>query len=116
MTLFTLVLDMAINNARSIKSKLECGSDTVGDVVSFKRRLCEQLVLPLLHEKDEQKQLEEQQDRSRKKYKQPSIDDVLGTIIDNLHMLSSIKMRKDGRRFHDAHCYLCLVFSMKSKT
>ena len=86
-----------------------------GNVVSFKRRLCEQLVLPLLHEKDEQKQLQEQQDRSRKKYKQPSIDDVLGTI-DNLHMLCSLKMRKYGQRFYDAHCYLCLVFSMKSKT
>ena len=106
MTLFTLVLDMAINNARSIKSKLELGSDTDGNVVSFKRRLCEQLVLPLLHEKDEQKQLQEQRDRLRKKYKRPSIDDVLGTI-DNLHMFFSLKMRKDSWRFHDAHCYLC---------
>jgi hypothetical protein len=69
MTLFILVLDMAINNARSIKSKLELGSDTDGDVVSFKRRLCEQLVLPLLCKKDEQKQLQEQRDRPRKKYK-----------------------------------------------
>ena len=73
MTLFILVLDMAINNARSIKSNLELGSDTDGNVVSFKRRLCEQFVLSLLCEKDEQKQLQEQRDRLRKKYKQPSM-------------------------------------------
>ena len=69
MTLFTLVLDMAIENARSIKSKLELESNTDGHVVSFKRRLHEQLVLPLLHEKDEQKQLQEQWYWPRKKYK-----------------------------------------------
>jgi hypothetical protein len=86
-----------------------------GNVVSFKRRLCKQLVLPLLHEKDEQKQLQHQRNQLTKKYKRPGIDDVLGKI-DNLCMLSFLIMRKDGRRFHDAHCYLCLVFSMKSKT
>ncbi len=67
--LFTLVLDMAINNARSIKLKLELGSNMDGNVVSFTRRLCEQLVLPLLCEKDEQKQMQQQRDQSRKKYK-----------------------------------------------
>ncbi len=86
---------MAINNAWSIKLKLELGSDTDCNVLSFKRMLGEQLVLPLLPEKDEQKQMQLQRDQSRKKYKQPSIDDVVSTI-DNLHMLSSLKMRKDG--------------------
>jgi hypothetical protein len=69
MTLFTFVLDMAIENARSIKSKLELESNTNGYIVSFKRRLHEQLVPPLLHERDEQKQLQEQWDWPRKKYK-----------------------------------------------
>jgi hypothetical protein len=50
--LFTLVLDMALINARPVKSKLELGSNVNGNVVSFKRTLYEQLVVPLLHEKN----------------------------------------------------------------
>ncbi len=49
MTLFTLILDLAVNNARAIKHKLELGDEISNGIeckmASYKRRLCEQLVL-----------------------------------------------------------------------
>ena len=56
MTLFTLILDLAVNNARAIQNKLELGDDISNGIeckmVSYKRRLCEQLVTPYLRSRE----------------------------------------------------------------
>jgi hypothetical protein len=49
MTLFTLVSDLAMNNARSILQKVDSTNPLcTGTIVTFKRKLCEQLVTPFL--------------------------------------------------------------------
>lgn len=113
MSLFTVVLGLAVNNARSILIKNDQDSTTPqGSIISFKQKWCEQLVTPYVRFKNEQEQQKQQQRQN--KCKQPNIDDTLG-ITNNNHMLANLQQMPNKDRLYDAHCYLCLVLGNKLK-
>jgi hypothetical protein len=100
MTLFTLVLDLAIINAQAIYKKLQFGADIT--LTSFKQGLCEQLVAPLVRIKQNETVTPEIP------YQRPNIAKVIGSL-DSSHYLMNLKRNAIGRPA-DAHCYLCLLF------
>ncbi len=106
MVLFTLVLDLAIINARAIDHKLLFGKQL--SLTSFKQALCEQLVQPLVRLKESRRVSPEL------RYQRPNIDDVVGSV-DSTHYVMNLRRNAKGRAV-DAHCYLCLLFHKKLKT
>jgi hypothetical protein len=106
MTLFSLVLDFSIINARAIYQKLNFGKELT--LTPFKQILCEQHVQPLVRLKESRNVTTEIC------YQWPNIDDVVGSV-DSTHYLMNLKQNQKGHAA-DSHCYLCLLFHKKLKT
>jgi hypothetical protein len=107
MTLFTMILDLAIINARAIYNKV-CGQKHY-TLTAFKQALCEQLVMPLVRLKEERNR----RVTSEVRYQSPAVDDVVGSV-DSTHYLMNLKHNAKGW-VGDSHCYLCLIFEKKLK-
>jgi len=108
MTLFTMILDLAIISARDIYNKLYGQKNYA--LTAFKQALCEQLVMPMVRSKEERNRRVTPEVR----YRSPAVDDVIGSV-DSRHYLMNLKRNAKGR-VGDAHCYLCLIFEKKLKT
>jgi hypothetical protein len=108
MTLFTMILDLAIINARAIYNKLYRQKNYT--LTNFKQALCEQLVMPLVRSREERSQRVTPEVR----HQSPAVDDVVGSV-DSTHYLMNLKRNAKGR-VGDANCYLCLIFQKKLKT
>ncbi len=66
MIIFTFILHLAMNNARSILINLDRNSTSAqGYIISSKQKLCEQLVTPYVHFKKEQEQQKQQQRQNK---------------------------------------------------
>ena len=103
MSIFTMILDLACSNAYAVACALSTGYKTSVSFGEFKRRVAEQLTLPLI----------------LKKKKDTAMEPNTSTSHDNIrfHILSDNKKRKSttAERYYrkDGKCYLCMVLGLE---
>ena len=110
MTIFTLILDLAVNNAFALYNKVCPTLASTVHTREFKRKICEQLVKPYRHEKNKQKREESMTYVSPVV---PSLSDSVG-IIECPHALVKNELGPLGRRTEYC-CYLCNILHNKQK-
>jgi hypothetical protein len=102
MSLFTFVLDLAMLQAFALHQVIDARPNVL-DFVSFKRSICESLVLPLRSQRKHCK--------SSEKENSNLMESVVGTVGDSDGHLLIETINKTG-----IHCHFCLLRGVKRKT
>ena len=114
MTIFTLLLDLGVNNAFALFHKLQPSKATGTNFRDFKQVICEQLVTPCNNSKKKKESLsKEKSSLAGMSITPPSTTRI--ACDQEKHILVS-NQRKDNGRITDLNCFFCLLSRNKRKT
>ena len=110
MTIFTLLLDLAVNNAFALYNKMWPDLSSSVTIREFKRNICEQLVLPHRDQRNKRKR------EVHAPFVSPVVPSPSLTIgcIECPHALVKNRIGSKSRRT-ELNCHLCMILHNKKK-